>query len=336
MLGPKFGYYPEASKSWLIVKEKAKQRAFTVFKDTAIKITTEGQRHLGAVIGSSKYKREYVQNKIDELINEIKVLSMIAKTEPQAAYSCFITAFKHKPSYIMRTIPDISDQLNQLDELITSEFIPAITGGIHCSDIERKLLSLPSKLGGLGIPIFVEISNEEYEYSLMLSKDLSTRIMKQEIQLSSETDVQNIKRKIKNQKQKKHQAKLENIRSYLTEEQIRLNNLNQEHGSSSWLTTLPLSEEGYDLTKQLFWDLIRIRYGWTLTKLPAYCECGKKFDLQHALSCKKGGFVSLRHNFVRDITSSLLSEVCKDVRVEPQLQRLTRESLLHQQPQEMK
>ena len=89
----------------------------------------------------------------------------------------------------------------------------------------------------------------------MLSKDLSARIMKQELQLSSETDVQNIKRKIKSQKQQK-QAKLENIRPYLTEEQIRLNNLNQEHGSSSWLTTLPLSEEGYDLTKQLFWDLI--------------------------------------------------------------------------------
>ena len=136
MLGPKFGYYPEASKSWLIVKEKAKQRAFTVFKDTAIKITTEGQRHLGAVIGSSKYKREYVQNKIDELINKIKVFSMIAKTEPQAAYSCFVRAFKRKPSNIMRTIPDISDQLNQSDEVITSEFIPAITGGIHCSNIE--------------------------------------------------------------------------------------------------------------------------------------------------------------------------------------------------------
>ena len=159
----------------------------------------------------------------------------------------------------------------------------------------------------------------------MLSKDLSARIMKQELQLSSETDVQNIKRKIKSQKQQKHQAKLENIRSYLTEEQIRLNNLNQEHGSSSWLTTLPLSE-GYDLTKQLFWDLIRICYGWTLTRLPAYCECGEKSDLQHALSSKKGGFVSLSHNFVRNITSSLLSEVGKHVRVEPQLQPLTGES----------
>ena len=87
---------------------------------------------------------------------------MIAKTEPQAAYSCFITAFKHKPSYIMRTIPDISDHLNQLDELITSKFIPAVTGGINCSDIERKLLSLHSKLRELGIPIFAEISNQEY------------------------------------------------------------------------------------------------------------------------------------------------------------------------------
>ena len=66
------------------------------------------------VIGSSKYKRENVENKIDELINEMRVLSKIATTEPQAAYSCFIRTFKHKPSYIMRTIPDISDQLNQL------------------------------------------------------------------------------------------------------------------------------------------------------------------------------------------------------------------------------
>lgn len=326
MLGPKFGYYPEASKSWLIVKERAKKHAFSVFKDTAIKITNEGQRHLGAVIGSSKYKQEYVQNKIDELINEMKVLSMIAKTEPQAAYSCFITAFKHKPSYIMRTIPDISDHLKQLDEIITYEFIPAITGGIHCSNIERKLLSLPSKLGGLGIPIFAEVSNQEYEYSKMISDDLSARIIRQEVQHSSNTDVQKIKQKIKSQKQQKHLTKLESIRSCLTEEQIRLNNLNQEHGTSSWLTTLPLSEEGYDLTKQLFWDLIRIRYGWTLTRLPAYCECGEKFDLQHALSCKKGGFVSLRHNLVRNITSSLLNEVCKDVRVEPQLQPLTGET----------
>ena len=135
----------------MVHQNSCKQRAFTVLKNIPIKIRTAGQRHLGAGIGSSKCKRRYVQDKIDELVNEIKVLSMIAKTEPQVAYSCFITAFRHKPSYIMKTIPDISDQLNQLDEVITFEFIPAITGEIHCSNIERKLLSLPSKLRELGI-----------------------------------------------------------------------------------------------------------------------------------------------------------------------------------------
>ena len=44
---------------------------------------------------------------------------------------------------------------------------------------------------------------------------------------------------------------------------------------------------------------------------------------------KKGGFVSLRHNRIRNITSILLKEVCKDVRVEPQLQQLTGEYLQH-------
>ena len=146
---------------------------------------------------------------------------MKGKREPQAAYSCFIIDFKHKPSCIIRTIPNISDQLNQLDGEIISEFKRAITGGIHCSDIERQLLSLSSKLGGLGILIFAEILNQEYEYSLMLSKDLLTRILKQEIQLSSENDVQNIIQKLKAKSSKNIKQK-EDIRYFLTEEQTRL------------------------------------------------------------------------------------------------------------------
>ena len=91
---------------------------------------------------------------------------MIAKTEPQDAYSCFIAAFKHKPSYIMRTIPDISDQLNQLDDVITYEsqegYIVLILRGNYYHSLQNW------GEGGLGIPIFAKISNQEYEYSLML------------------------------------------------------------------------------------------------------------------------------------------------------------------------
>ena len=46
-----------------------------------------------------------------------------------------------------------------------------------------------------------------------------------------------------------HNEKLQKLRSTWSDEQKRLNELNREQGASSWLTTIPFSEEGYDLTK---------------------------------------------------------------------------------------
>ena len=43
------------------------------------------------------------------------------------------------------------------------------------------------------------------------------------------------------------------------------------------------------------------------------------------MSCKKGGFVSVRHNDLRDLTTNMLSKVCKDVEIEPKLTALTDE-----------
>ena len=45
----------------------------------------------------------------------------------------------------------------------------------------------------------------------------------------------------------------------------------------------------------------------------------KENDINHSLSCKKGGFVILRHNNIRDTTAKLLEEVCYDVQIEPRL-----------------
>ena len=65
-------------------------------------------------------------------------------------FCAFVSGYKHKMTYYMRTIPQISELLTPLDEVITTELIPAITGGYICSKSERSLLSLPPKLGGLG------------------------------------------------------------------------------------------------------------------------------------------------------------------------------------------
>ena len=65
-LGPKFGYFLEGSKSWIIVRENAKERAQTIFDNTKIKIITDGQRRLGAVIGTANFKQNYMNQKINQ------------------------------------------------------------------------------------------------------------------------------------------------------------------------------------------------------------------------------------------------------------------------------
>ena len=90
----------------------------------------------------------------------------------------------------MRTIPNISHLLQKIDDVILANFIPAITGGKNVSEIERKLLSLPVKLGGLGIPIFSEICETEYSNSLIITENLRNNIIQQNRQYEIDQDMQ--------------------------------------------------------------------------------------------------------------------------------------------------
>ena len=109
---------------------------------------------------------------IDDWIRELTLLSEIALFAPQEAYTCFTAGYKHKLNFCMRTIPNIRENLKRLDEIITSKFIPAVTGGIKPTPLERTLFSLPPSLGGLGIPIFSELAEREFRNSSLLTEQL--------------------------------------------------------------------------------------------------------------------------------------------------------------------
>jgi len=81
-------------------------------------------------------------------------------------------------------------------------------------------------------------------------------------------------------------------------------------GASSWLSTLPLMERGFVLHKSAFHDALALRYSWPLGRVPLHCACGTHFSVDHALSCPKGGLPTLRHNEIRDLIATLLTEVC--------------------------
>ena len=54
--------------------------------------------------------------------------------------------------------------------------------------------------------------------------------------------------------------------------------------------------------------------------------CGDSLWVDHAMSCHKGGFPTLRHNEIRDPTANLLKEVCPNTCYEPGLQSLNGEA----------
>ena len=105
--------------------------------------------------------------------------------------------------------------------------------------------------------------------------------------------------------------------------------LSQEKRASTWLTALPIDECGFALHKAAFRDGLSLRYGWPLQNLPSHCSCGLPFSVEHALTCKTGGFPAVRHNEVKDITTTLLTKICHGVTIEPHLQPLLGESLSH-------
>eukprot|EP00794_Sanderia_malayensis_P005044 gene5044-biopygen4106 len=286
--GPKLGYFPNATKSWLVIKLDVEQEAREIFDGTDIQITTEGRKYLGGFIGSKEGKDSYVSSLVSSWCDQLKVLSRIAKSEPQSAYSAFVSGFRHRLTYHMRTIMNIEDHLKKFDKFL----------------IQFLFLQL------------------------LMAIYVRSRIKEQEKHLSPEA--KNIKDAISAviRKREENNIKLLNqLRDRMTKEQLRANDLACMKGASSWLTTLPLSSENFVLNKREFYDAIHLRFRWPLKFLPSSCPCGKKFDIDHAMSCAKGGFVYQRHDETRDLFAHLMKEVYNDVKVEPHLQPITGESL---------
>ena len=150
--------------------------------------------------------------------------------------------------------------------------------------------------------------NQEYGYNVIAD------------QLQSKATIRNWNKESSSQE-------ADDLYGQLPAQQQKAVDLAKEKGASTWLTALPLKEHGFSLHKAAFHDAMALRYGWSPSNLPSKCDCGNNFTVEHALSCAKGGFPSIRHNEIRDLTANLLTEVCNEVCIEPNLQPTTSDQL---------
>ena len=204
-ISPGYGYYVNAQKSWLIVKDESFTEAKEIFEGSNVQITTQGQRHLGAALGSSTFVESYVSDKVKSWVDKIIMLTEIAKSQPHAAYAALSHSLIHKWTYIARTILDISDLFTPLEDALRYHLLPAIMGRDAFSDSERELFSFPTRLGGLGIINLVKESNDFYLASKEITASLSLLILQQNKQCSDTVSSQQnqIKQTLKKRKRQK-------------------------------------------------------------------------------------------------------------------------------------
>ena len=79
-----------------MTKADTEETARSIFEETAVNITTEGRKHLGAALGSRSYLEQYVNDKVEDWVRQVTKLAAFALSQPQACYATFTFGLKHR------------------------------------------------------------------------------------------------------------------------------------------------------------------------------------------------------------------------------------------------
>ena len=116
------------------------------------------------------FAKEYVCfKKVIDWVSKITLLSGIAQTHPHSAYCALTHGLIGQWTYFIRTIPDIAPLLAPLEDAICLHLIPALTGYAACSPNPRGLLTLPCRLGGMGIANPMDIADSQFDTSVKVT-----------------------------------------------------------------------------------------------------------------------------------------------------------------------
>ena len=316
--GPKFGYFPEPSKCYLVVAPEFVEEAAKVFEGYAVNIVT-GHKLLGGFIGDELETEKWLQQKINIWINSIKCIARAAVQQPQAAHVALTKSTQNEWGFIQRVVVAKEHSFEPLTNALKNQFLPSLAG-FTPDELDSALMMKCANNGGLGTQDPLKTAAISYS----ISKE-GTEILSDAIKSGNKIDIQNhvytMKAVIANKKKLKQEIEakeVENIMPLLPIERLFTFKRIYEGECSGWLSIMPLEDNQFDLSPDAFRDAISLRYGHEPVKLQGFCDgCGFAFSKNHALDCKKGGLVSARHNESRDLNIDLCSKAGLKTTCEP-------------------
>ncbi|KAL7503120.1 hypothetical protein ACHAXN_000965, partial [Cyclotella atomus] len=300
--GPTYGYYPEVEKSYFICTEEEEARAKVAFYSCGLQVKfVRGMRYLGGFIGGNEHKLEWVKEKVKVWVDGVKILASVAKRFPQTAFAGLTFSLQSEWQYVQRTVPGIAALFDPLEKEIRTNFLPVLLGVESISTEMRELLGQSAKMAGLGLRNPVATADLLFEASRQACEVLTDSLVN-----GGELNLAEHKAAVRKASTKAREKRVKLARELLDE---RIERLGQRESfritraklSSPWLTCFPSRLHGTELSGEEFRDNIRLRYNLAPLSMPSKCDgCGEKMTVEHALSCKVGGLVHIRHDDVAE------------------------------------
>ena len=199
--------------------------------------------------------------------------------------------------YLQRTVPGVGTLMGPIEEALRDKFFPALFGGEEINANFRKILGHCVKHGSLGIPDPWLSAESAYNISKEASGGLVDSLLGGSAlnYVGHSACVRKPSLAVRHAKMHVNLGEMAR-RKELSGGQER-NRLHRETRNRAWLSALPHRLNGTELSQEEFWDNLRLRYKLMLQDVPATCDgCGKKFLIEHALSCPKGCLVLARYD----------------------------------------
>ena len=99
----------------------------------------------------------------------------------------------------------------------------------------------------------------------------------------------------------------------------RMAELSSKH-TNSWLHAMPIAAQRRYLLKNEFQEALRLRFGMKIEGVALKCACGYTNTTIHANNCKVGGYVTRRHDVMRNFLQQKAAIVNNDTEIEPHMQ----------------
>ena len=323
--GPSVGYFPAPAKSWVICPKRAEAPAKTIMDAAGLPVKwSRGQRYVGGFIGSEKMNRRWLEPMVQKWVEGVDKLAKVARRYPQSAYAGLVNCLQAEWQYLCRVEPGVGQHLAPVEAALREKFIPALLGTDDpINDEFHLLLAQGVKQGGLAIRDPVGAANRLHRASTEATGVLVTSLLEH-----TTLDIEAHAGCVRQAGAAARRERVEDGKKVVEAMSLRQGpkvkkRLDRMEETGAWLAVIPDRFSGTALSLQEWHDNLSLRYGKTPRGLPRKCDgCGAGFTVEHGLSCKKGGLVSIRHDDVRDEWAHLCGLALTSSRV-------TTEPLIH-------